>query len=63
MAYVAETLDQRFQSDLGSEGILAVVLLLTDQRRDLSNYRYLHERAVQSILSGYPTAEVHALLR
>ena len=35
-----------------------MVLLLMDQRRDLSNY--LHERAIQGILSIYSIAEVHA---
>jgi len=47
VAYVAETLDQPFQTDLGRDEILAMVLLLMDQRRDFSNY--LRDRAIQSI--------------
>ena len=54
---VSYAANQRFRSDMGRDGILAMVLLLLDQRRDLSNY--LCQRAVQAGLSGYSVAEIH----
>ena len=56
-SYTADTLHQRFRSDIGRNRILAMALLLLDQRRDLSNY--LHQTAVQAALSGDSVAEVH----
>jgi len=56
-SYAADDLHQRFRTDIGRDGILAMVLPLMDQRRDLSNY--LCQRSVQAGLSGYSVAEIH----
>jgi len=56
--HFAKTLARNFQSDLGQDGILPMVLLLIDQRWDLSNY--LRETAIQSFLSGHHMCEVFA---